>query len=630
MNFMNGKKFPINIFLLFNPISKRKIFFVFADVILIAFSVIAAFLIRFELAIPQIYFQNIEGIIVLSTLITVPIFYFFRLYSFSWIYVSAGELVSLIKGTLLSFLLLTSSFFVLRDHQIFSGFPRSTLFISYFLIFFFCGGIRFAKRIYLQLFSNKNSEKKEKVLIVGAGGAGEQMLRNILNSKNSPYFPVGFIDDNPEKKGLLIHGLKILGAINDIPEIAKEKNIDSLIVAFPSAGSALIKRAEEKGIEAGIMDIKYLPPMDELINSADKIGVGELRDIDLEDLLGREATELEQKPIEEFLKNKKILITGAAGSIGSELCRQVAKFNPEFLVILDQDETGVFNILSELKDRFPILKIFSIIADIREEEKIKQIFKKYSPRVVFHAAAYKHVHLMEENVDEAIKNNIFGTKIIADAALENNAEKFVFISTDKAVNPSSVMGATKRIGEMICQLMNKRGKTRFVSVRFGNVLGSRGSVIPVFKEQMSNGKGPITITHKDMKRYFMVTSEACLLVMQAGAMGQGGEVFVLDMGSPVKIIDLARKLISLSGFVEGDIKIDYIGPRPGEKLFEELLTAEEGTNATQNQKIFIAKNSEIDNDKLNLGIEKLKNSTVCFSREDMVKNLQEIIPFYKK
>jgi FlaA1/EpsC-like NDP-sugar epimerase len=615
-------------YFLLNPLPKKRIPFVIADIALVALSVAAAFLVRFELSIPSRYLQNIEGIIFLSVIITIPIFYFFRLYSFSWIYVSAEELISLMKGTVLSFLFLTAFFLIFRDHQVFSGFPRSTLFISYFFIFLFCGGLRLSKRIYLLLFKNKNSERKEGALIVGAGVAGEQVLRNILNSKNSPYFPIGFIDDNPDKRGLLIHGLNVLGSIDQIPQIAKEKNADSLIIAFPSAGSKTIKRAQEKGIEAGIMDIKYLPPMDELIDSADEVGVGELRDIDTEKLLSRDVSDLEKKPIAEFLKNKKVLITGAAGSIGSELCRQVAKFCPEFLVILDQDETGIFNILSELKSGNSGLKIFPVIADIRDKEKIGRIFKNYLPYAVFHAAAYKHVPLMEENVDEAVKNNILGTENLVTAALENGTEKFVFISTDKAVNPSSVMGATKRIGEMICRMMNEKGKTKFISVRFGNVLGSRGSVIPTFKEQISKG-GPVTITHEDMKRYFMVTSEACLLVMQAGAMGQGGEVFVLDMGSPVKIIDLAKKLISLSGFNENEIKIDYIGSRPGEKMIEELLTAEEGTTATQNQKIFIAKISEMDYSNLSSAMEKLKKYSVYPDEVELIKALRQAIPFYK-
>ena len=598
-----------------------------ADIILILLSVFLAFIVRFEGSVPSRYFLNIFGLIISAIIFTLPIFYFLKLYSFSWAYVSTEELISLIKATTLSFLLLTASFFILRDHSVFSGFPRSTLFMTFFFIFIFCGGIRFAKRIYLQRFQGGQKKERERTLIVGAGGAGEQVLRNILNSRHSQYLPIGFIDDSPARGGLIIHGLKVLGKIDDIPQIAKEYNIDSLIIAFPSAGSEMIKKAEKKGIEGDIINIKYLPPMDELIDNTAKVGMEVLRDVDIDDLLGREPVVLDQKPIEDFLQNKKVLITGAAGSIGSELCRRVAKFKPSLLLILDQDETGIFNISAELKESFPKLEVISLIADIRDEEKIKQIFKKFLPHIVFHAAAYKHVPLMEENVDEAVKNNIFGTKIVAEVAINNKVESFIFISTDKAVNPTSVMGATKRVGEMICRILNEKNQTKFICVRFGNVLNSRGSAIPIFKEQISKG-GPVEITHKDMKRYFMVTSEACLLVTQAGAIGQGGEVFVLDMGSPIRIIDLAKGLIRHSGFEpEQDIEIKYIGPRAGEKLFEEILTAEEGTIVTQNQKIFMVRLSNIDEDKFNIALKKLKESV--YNKENIIKILKEIIPTFR-
>jgi len=608
----------------------RLVFFLLSDAVLITLSVLLAFAVRFEGKIPVQYFENIPGIIILTLTITLPIFYFFRLYYFSWDFVSATELISLIQATSLGFLILTASFFVLRDYPIFSGFPRSTLFITYFFIFIFCGALRFTKRIYRQASGRKGKERKERTLIVGAGGAGEQILRNILRSRYSPYLPVGFIDDSPEKKGLLIHGLKILGRIDDIPQIAKKHNIDSLIIAFPSAGSETIKKAEKKGIEGGILNIKYLPPMDELIDGADKEGVGILRDIDMEDLLGREPAILNQKPIEHFIQNKKVLITGGAGSIGSELCRQVAKFKPTLLLVLDQDETGIFNISAELKENFSKLNIIFLIADIQDDKKINQIFEKFRPDLIFHAAAYKHVPLMEEHPDEAVKNNILGTENIARISLKYGVEKFIFISTDKAVNPSSVMGASKRIGEMICWVFNQKNNTKFISVRFGNVLNSRGSVIPIFREQISKG-GPIKITHKDMERYFMITREACLLVLQAGAIGKGGEVFVLDMGNPVRIVDLAKELIKRSGFEpERDIKIEYTVPRPGEKLFEETLTAEEGTEATKNQKIFMAKISDVDESKLNSGLEKLKKAAENSEKEKIKIILKELIPSYSK
>jgi len=603
------------------------IFFIIGDILLISLSVFLAFLLRFEGQIPPRYLLNIEWIIFFSLLITLPIFYFSKLYYFSWSYVSATELISLIKATGLSFLILTAIFFVLRDQPIFSGFPRSTLFITYFFIFILGGGIRFAKRIYLQLFQEKKGEEKERTLIVGAGDAGEQILRSILSSLSSPYYPIGFVDDDPTKQGIIIHGLKVLGKLDEIPQVVESRGVEELIIALPSAGPKAIRRAVEIGRKAGLKKIKIVPSITEIING--EVSIANIREVGVEDLLGREPVLLDTKLIENFLQNKTVLITGAAGSIGSELCRQVAKFRPSQLLLLDQDETGIFNISEELEDRFPRLKISPLVADIQDKEKIEQIFDKFRPSVIFHAAAYKHVPLMEEHPDEAVKNNIFGTKKVAEAAIKYGTEKFIFISTDKAINPTSVMGATKRVGEMICQNLNQKNNTKFISVRFGNVLDSRGSVIPIFREQIKRG-GPVEVTHPEMKRYFMVTSEACLLVMQAAAMGEGGEVFVLDMGEPIKIIDLAKEMIKLSGYEpDKDIPIVFTGVRPGEKFFEEILTTEEETIATQNQKIFMAKLSEVDEEKLNQGLENLREAVKKSNKEEIINILKQLIPAYK-
>ena len=370
----------------------------------------------------------------------------------------------------------------------------------------------------------------------------------------------------------------------------------------------------------------------------------------MDDLLGREPAVLDQKLIKNFIQTKKVLITGAAGSIGSELCRQIAKFKPSEMLFLDNNETGIFDISQELKNKFPEIKIDYIrtdiskpntekqlvmknivttaVVDIQEEKGIKQIFTEFKPNIVFHAAAYKHVPLMEEHVGSAVKNNIIGTEVVINASIENNVEKFIFISTDKAVNPTSVMGATKRMGEMICQVANQKGKTKFISVRFGNVADSRGSVIPIFKEKIKK-RETIEITHPDMERFFMTIPEACLLVLQAGEMGQGGEVFVLDMGDPIKIIDLARELIKLSGLEpDKDVPIVFTEPRPGEKIFEELLTAEEGTITTQNQKIFMSKLSQIKKKELELGLGALKKAAEQGDREAIIKTLKKLIPSY--
>lgn len=608
-------------------VTARKIFFLLADVILISFSVWLSFLLRFEGKIPSQYSEIIFKVTIFLIIFIVPIFYLQRLYHLSWAYVSINELVALFKGTTLSFIFLGLVLYISRYYSIFYTFPRSTVFISYFLILLFCGGFRAAKRVYLNIFRQGTKKEGERVLIVGAGDAGEQILRNILASKSNLYLPVGFVDDNPTMGGLVIHGLRVLGKINDIPKIVSERRIKELIIALPSAGVETIKRAVGAGRNAGLQKIKVVPSISEIING--QVSLKDLREVQVEDLLGRETVSLDTRTIENFIKGKIVLITGAAGSIGSELSKQIAKFKPSLLLLLDQDETGLFNISEELKYKVPHLKIISLIADICDEEKINQIWKEFRPNIVFHAAAYKHVPLMEEHPDEAVKNNVLGTEIVAKISLKSSVEKFVFISTDKAVNPTSVMGATKRLGEMICQTLNQKNHTKFISVRFGNVLNSRGSVIPLFKEQIRRG-GPVEITHPEMKRYFMVTSEAVLLVMQAAAMGKGGEVFVLDMGKPKKIVDLAKEIIRLSGFEpDKDIPIVFTKPRPGEKFFEDILTAEEGTIATQNQKIFMAKLSEVDAIKLEEGLRKIKDLAAKNNRKEITEVLKSLIPSYK-
>ncbi|TSC95216.1 MAG: polysaccharide biosynthesis protein CapD [Parcubacteria group bacterium Licking1014_1] len=601
----------------------KTIFFVLADAILIAVSVWLAFLIRFDGQIPSQYFSFISRMIALAAIFIIPIFYFHKLYSFSWSYVSASEAISLFRATTISFLFLGIAIYISNYFPHFINFPRATIFISYFLVFIFCGGIRFAKRIYLHIIGSGRGLNREKTLIVGAGDAGEQILRSIMSSAGTSYCPVGFVDDSPIKQGVTIHGLKVLGKISDIPKLAMAEEIRQLIIALPAVDNKTIKKAIELARLAGLKKIKIAPSLEEIISG--RISFKNLKDVGVEDLLGREEIVLDKKQIEGFIKDKLVLITGAAGSIGSELSRQTAKFKPSLLLLLDQDETGIFNISEELKENFPNLKIESKIADIRDKEKINEIFKKFKPQIVFHAAAYKHVPLMEKNPDEAIKNNIFGTKILAEASFTFGAEKFIFISTDKAINPSSMMGATKRVGEMICQAFSQKNGAKFISVRFGNVLNSRGSVIPIFREQIKKG-GPVEVTDPEMKRYFMLTSEACLLVMQAGAMGKGGEVFVLDMGKPVKILDLAKEMIRLSGFEpDKDIAIVFTGIRPGEKLFEEILTAEEGVVATQNQKIFIAKLSNVNPRKLEKELNNIKNIADKFAKEKIVDCLKKML-----
>jgi len=599
----------------------KTIFFVLADIFSIVISIWLAFFLRFDGNIPPQFFAFIYRMSGLAVIFIIPIFYFQKLYSFSWTYVSASEAISLFKATTMAFFFLSIAIFISHYFPRFTNFPRSVIFVSYILVFILCGALRFSKRIYLRL-ANKGILGLGGVLIVGAGDAGEQILRGILSEK-SFLKPVGFVDDNPVKKGVLIHGVKVLGKISDIPELAKKYQIKQLIIALPSGGNYAIKNAVDFAKKAGIKKIKITPPLSEIIKG--KVFFSNLKDVEVEDLLGREQVDLDTKEIKGLIADKTILITGAAGSIGSELSRQVAKFNPKTLLLLDQDETGIFDISKELKNDFSDLDLHSLVADVRDKERLSKIFKDLKPQIVFHAAAYKHVPLMEENPEEAVKNNVFGTENLAAISVENNVEKFVLISTDKAVNPTSVMGMTKRVGEMICNVYNHKSSAKFISVRFGNVLNSRGSVIPIFREQIKKG-GPVEVTDPEMKRYFMLIPEACLLVMQAGAISLGGEVFVLDMGKPIKIMDLAKEMIRFSGLeLDKDIAIVFTGARPGEKLFEEILTGEEGIAATKNKKIYEAKMSGIDESKLRDNLKNIAESVKLQDKKEIKDILRDIV-----
>jgi len=601
----------------------RTIFFASADIFFTGLAVWLAFLLRFDGNIPPQYVPFIFRMIALAVIFLIPIFYFNKLYSFSWSYVSASELISLFKAITISFIFLSVAIFISKYFPHFTNFPRSVIFISYILVFVFSGGIRLSKRIFFRILGSDRTVKKQRTLIAGAGDAGEQILRSIISADNSPYYPIGFVDDSRMKQGVSIHGLRVLGKISDIPKVAADKGVKQLIIALPSAANSVIKNAVELGRKAGIWRIKIVPPLAEIVRG--KVSLRNLKTVQVGDLLGREPAPIDIKQIDNFIKNKTILITGAAGSIGSELSRQAVKFNPGLILLLDQDETGIFNIGKELKEDFSFLDVRSFVADIRDKESISKIFSEFRPQIIFHAAAYKHVPLMEENPDEAIKNNIFGTKVLADASISFGVESFVQISTDKAVNPTSVMGATKRVCEMICRASSQKNSAKFISVRFGNVLDSRGSVIPAFREQIRRG-GPVEVTHPEMTRYFMLISEACLLVIQAGAMGKGGEVFVLDMGKPVKILDLAKDMIKLSGLKpDKEIAIVYTGTRPGEKLFEEILTAEEGTAATKNQKIFTARLAEINPPDLEKKLAEIESAVGRTSKEKLKQLLMSVI-----
>jgi len=610
---------------------RRRLFFFVSDIIFISFSIYASFWLRYNGVLPANSTKPLLYYILLALFIKLSFLIIFNLYDFSWQFVSMEELIKIFKALSISSIFLGMTLFFLRVYTPFIEFPfpRSTLLVDYIISFFLIGSLRISKRLVLEGIKSpfKSKGEKAKVLIYGAGGAGEQITREMQRNKKSNYLPIGFVDDNPAKQGIIIHGIKVLGQGKDIQNICKNNKVDELLIALPSAHSREIKEITENVRESNLLEkIKILPNVTDLMDG--KVTLSDIHEIELEDLLGRSPVKIDFKAIKDFIQDKRVLITGAGGSIGSELSRSILQFNPRTLIVFDIDETEIFHLLNNLE--FSKKEIIPVIGDIKDESKMASVFESLSPQIVIHSAAYKHVPVLEQYPEEAVKTNIFGTKVLAELSLKHNVEKFVFISTDKAINPTSVMGATKRVGEELLKIFNQKNKTRFISVRFGNVLGSRGSVIPLFKEQIKKG-GPVQVTHPEMKRYFMITSEAVLLVLEASAVGQGGEVFVLDMGEPIKILDLAKEMIRLSGYEpDVDIPIVFTDIRPGEKLFEEILSAEEGVESTDYEKILKARSankrsSEVLIDKINLLIKTSSQE----NGEEIVRLLKEIVPAYK-
>ena len=592
------------------------------DIISVILAAFISIYLRFDSdKIPANYLSLLISYMPLTVVIYLISFYLFKLYGRIWRYASATELIAIVMANIAAS---TAWYFI--SLYIGSVLPRSLYVFTGLLLTFFIGGSRLSLRFYSYVMNKPKyrqiQRKKNKVLIIGAGDAGAMLLREIERYHIANRQVVGFIDDDKNKTGKILLGVKVLGTRNELVKIAAEKGIDEIIIAMPSVKGKEIKAIINICKETNCK-LTILPGLYEIIEG--KVSISQLRPVDIEDLLGRDPVKLDTTAVREYLAGKIVLITGAGGSIGSEIVRQVAKMQPKKLLLLGKGENSIYEITQELKINSPEVKTVPIIADIRDKERIKAIMDYFEPQVVFHAAAHKHVPLMEYQPAEAVRNNILGTKVVADEAAAHNVETFVMISTDKAVNPTSVMGCTKRVAEMYVQSMNKNSGTRFVAVRFGNVLGSRGSVIPLFKKQIAKG-GPVTVTHPDMKRYFMTIPEASQLVLQAGAMAKGGEVFVLDMGEPVRIYDLAKDLITLSGLIpDKDIEIKITGLRPGEKLFEELLSAEDGTEKTTHKKIFTARIKEIDKAELDREIRKILEIT---DGEEVVAALQKIVPTY--
>jgi FlaA1/EpsC-like NDP-sugar epimerase len=509
----------------------------------------------------------------------------YRLYQKAWEYASVGEMLAIIRA--ITFSILTTGaiqFIVNGDIYV------RVLGVTWMLHIILIGGSRFSWRMYRDYYIKTKQEKK-RALIIGAGAAGSMLVRQFMKNHDAEILPVGFVDDDPKKQKLQIYDVTVVGRTKDIPKLVEKLNVETIIIAIPSMSKSEIQKVYQECSKTNAKT-QIMPMLEDIVSG--KVSVNQFRDVQVEDLLGRDPVELDTQTISEKLTGKTILVTGAGGSIGSEICRQVSKFKPKKLLLLGHGENSIYGIDMELRNRYKAeFEIVPIIADIQDRTRIFEVMESHSPDVVYHAAAHKHVPLMEYNPKEAVKNNVIGTKNVAEAADTFGVKTFVLVSSDKAVNPTNVMGSTKRIAEMVIQNLDKQSQTNFVAVRFGNVLGSRGSVIPLFKKQIQAG-GPVTVTHPDMTRYFMTIPEASRLVMQAGALARGGEIFVLDMGEPVKIVDLAKNLIKLSGYTIEEIGIKYAGIRPGEKMYEELLGENEVHGKAVFPKIFIGKTVEFE------------------------------------
>jgi FlaA1/EpsC-like NDP-sugar epimerase len=608
-----GKEMSINI---------RKILLVIADIVLVNLSLCLALFIKFDTAVPQQYIEYFLDNAVIITVLQIVVFYFFSLYRSLWEYASIEELTQIFTGTLAAegLGLLTS---LLTDKV----YPISVYIVSWICLVLLIGGVRisyrYVRRVKMKIM--RNHCKASRVMIIGAGSAGSMLIKEFKNHVDMNLVPVVVVDDDKSKHGTSINNVPVVSGREKIKELAKQYKIDEIIVAIPSASKKeiadLLRISKETRCK-----LKTLPNMKDIIDG--EVTVKQLREVNIEDLLGRDEIKLDMDEISGYLKDEVVLVTGGGGSIGSELCRQIAKFGPKKLIIFDIYENNAYDLQNELvytyKDK---LDLEVLIGSCRDRERLREVFDRYRPCVVFHAAAHKHVPLMEGNPSEAIKNNVFGTLNTCRRAIDFGSKKFILVSTDKAVNPTNIMGASKRLAEIIVQSMNRMSDTKFAAVRFGNVLGSNGSVIPLFKKQILQG-GPVTVTHPDIIRYFMTIPEAAQLVIQAGALAKGGEVFVLDMGEPVKIDDLARDLIRLSGLEpDVDIKIEYTGLRPGEKLYEELLMAEEGLEKTAHSKIFIGKQQDMSFQEVIMCIKALENS---MESDDMLREtMAKLVPTYR-
>jgi len=601
----------------------RRIVIVCVHLFLIVVSNLLAFLLRFEWTIPSAYYYMIGVTMPVIVLIRLGVFYYFDLNNGLWRYVSVRDLIQIIKAVIISSTVIGLITYLVMD---FHTYPRSVLVMDAIFIIGLMGGVRLGTRILREQTRLALHEKKG-VFIYGAGDAGELLLRDMLKNPEYTYHASGFIDDDKKKKGLKIHSVPVLGSAEDLTHLIGKHNPEEIIIAIPSAKPAQIQKIMGECKKHNVI-LKTLPSLRDVIKG--QVTVNQIRDISIEDLLFRDPVTINPENIRDLVCGKRVFITGAAGSIGSELCRQIIRHNPRSLILYDRNENGLYFLDQELGEKYSRDFFSVVIGDINDMNRLYMKFKKYKPEIVFHAAAYKHVPLMEDNIIESVKNNVQGTWNVMELSDQFGVETFIQISTDKAVNPTSVMGASKRIAEMAVIHMNSISSTKFIVVRFGNVLGSSGSVVPLFREQLKKG-GPITVTHPDIQRFFMTIPEAVQLVLQAAAMGKGGEVFVLDMGEQIKIIDLAKNIITLSGLIpEKDIKIVFTGLRPGEKLYEELFDTEEKILPTSHEKInmAISGTNGIDAEIFFNQLIELQIKALGADKDGVLSTMKDLIPTY--
>ena len=603
------------------------------DVALVCTSYVLAYLIRFEGDIPPEQMELLLQTLLWIVPLKIALFTWAGLYRGMWRYTSIADLINIIKAAVIAAGAISLSLLLIRYYE---GFSRSVLILDTLLTVMLVGGIRLLIRVYIQRtlpasifnpvfisFFNPDRTKRTRLLIVGAGDAAEKMLREIHDNRRIKYRPVGLLDDDPHKQGQAIHGVPVLGVIDDIEELPIQ--FDEILIAIPSARGDVMRRIVEICDRTG-KRYRTIPKIDELIEG--RITANVIREVKLEDLVGRQEVRLDPESISRFLCGKRILVTGAGGSIGSELVRQISRFQPQVVGLLDFSELNLFQIEQEFHHRLRLLPTECFLTDVRDRDALKAVMERFRPHILFHAAAYKHVPMQEKHPREAVLNNIMGTRNLVDLALETDVERFVLVSTDKAVRPTNIMGATKRVAEMFVESMTGIRGTRFVAVRFGNVFSSSGSAIPIFQEQIAQG-GPVTVTHPEITRYFMSIPEAAQLILQAGAMGEGGEIFILDMGKPIRIIDMARDLIRLHGLEpDEDIHIEFTGLRPGEKLYEELITSGEGIVSTGHEKIMVLRGNAHDAAALLAQIESLLAIAGQGDCDAIRNKLREIVPEY--